>query len=450
MKVRLTALWLGLFMVSVVSAQAPKKDAAPAQPQFPPLTGDELKIDDKQVPSIREVNMLARFAVSNEPDARPQTDADRAVIDKVVKYDLYRLTWESVVTVRDPQRGTIPIIMAELLGNELNNVQSKVFPPIPRSPAADQDATDQRNRQRAYVQILAPYVLQHARAVLQNKEISARVNAARVLARLAEWGREEAVDELVRIIKHPQESDAVRVFAFQGLEEIFALHETDDFRANGLFANQAGQERFRTAVAAVLDWLEAHTNMSAAQLQHLRPEEVAAIRYVRRAAERALGAAKYPLLVDNRNEGKQSGKIADLLVRIVSNDGSISPTPDVRERIDAAQALCQLRSSHSPSYQADFVAGVLARFLADLGSFYNQGNEKYLAWQYDSNRLNLALMAFGKHHGTGYVNSVLAAAKPLLEHFDDVAKNPTAIETFANWVSNNQPSSKEVYKPLGQ
>jgi hypothetical protein len=286
---------------------------------------------------------------------------------------------------------------------------------------------------------------------LQNKELSARINAARVLVRLAEWGREEAVDELVRVIKNPQESDAVRVHAFQGLEEIFALTETNDIRANGLFATAAGQERFRNAVAAVLDWLEPHTKMTETQLVHLKPEEVAAIRYIRRAAERALGASKYPLLVDNRNEGKQVGKIADLLVRIVGNDGSISPAPDMRERIDAAQALCQLRSSHSPSYQADFVAGVLARFLADLGSFYNQDNDhKYLPWRYDADRLNRALAAFGTQHGTSYVKSVLAAAKPLLEHFDDNAKNPTAVETFANWVSNNQPGSKEVYKPVGQ
>jgi hypothetical protein len=450
MKVRLIALWLPLFMVSVVSAQA-SKNAAPAQPQFSPLTGGELKVDDKQIPAQRETSMVARFASSNDVDAKPQTDADRAAIDKVIKYDLYRLTWESVITVRDPARyGTIPSIMSELLGNELDNVHSKVFPPIPRSAAQDQEETDKRMRQKAYVQILAPSVVQHARAVLQNKEISARINATRVLARLAEWGREEAVDDLVRVIKNPQESDAVRVHAFQGLEAIFALTESNDLRANGLFATQAGQERFRSAVAAVLAWLEAHTNMTNVQLVYLSKEEIAAIAYIRRAAERALGAAKYPLLVDNRNEGKQVGKIADLLARIVAGDASISPTPDMRERIDAAQALCQLRASHSPSYQADYAAGVLARFLADLGSFCNQQNHGYLGWQNEADRMNRALTTFATQHGTAYAKSVLAAAKPLLEHFDDANKNPTAVETFANWVSNNQPSSKEVYKPLGQ
>ena len=130
--------------------------------------------------------------------------------------------------------------------------------------------------------------------------------------------------------------------------------------------------------------------------------------------------------------------------------------PDIRERLDASLALCQLRFSFGPSYQADFAAGAVAKFLVELGKLANDDKDrKYLAWQLQADHLKrgldlLAQQANLPNATAAYITALAAAAKPLLEYFDDAAKNPTAVQAFAGWLQDNQPAAKEIYKPLGQ
>jgi len=197
--------------------------------------------------------------------------------------------------------------------------------------------------------------------VLQNKQPIARINAARVLAKLAEWGQEPVVDELINIIKHPGEIDAVRLWAFKGLEEIFGLAGTNDPRAKGLFQGEKGAARYKAALFAIYDWLNDRTKLPESRLKNMQPAEVNGLRYVRRAAEMALGASRRPLIIDERSAGKQAGPIAELLSRIVTADAGIVPAPSLRERLDASIALGQLRNDLSPSYQPDYAAEKIGR-----------------------------------------------------------------------------------------
>jgi len=429
----------------------------PAKTPPPPLDREREEVAEKDIPKSSDINLAARLALSSEPDYVIKSDAERAILEKVIKYYLYRLTWEEVQKDRDPARvGTLGTIMTEIIGTTENS--PKLLPRPFVGPPSDQDVAATRNRQLAYVQQVAPMMIKHAKLVMQNKQYIARINGARVLAKLAEWGQEAAVDELINIINHPGEHDAVRHWAFRGLEEVFALNGTNDIRAKNLFQAQGGALRFKNALFAVYDWLNARTKMPASQLQYLRPEEVDAIRMVRRAAERALGASRRPLIVDERAAGKQEGPIAELLNRIVAADASIVPAPHLRERLEATMALCLLRTDFSPSYQPDYSAEQIGTFLTVMGAQANDdmGNKGAMTfgWAAEAQRLSVAISGFAGQKTTApaaaYLENFKTKVAPLLVFFDDFSKNTDAVKNLADWLRNNPPPSKSVFKPLGQ
>ncbi len=442
----------GIALCPILAQPPEKKNAAApvaAQAEFPPFSDQiELNLDEKQFATTAEVNRVAKFASANDADVQPRSDADKALIDKVVKFYLYRLTWDDVQQARDPARlGTIASIMSDLIVGQ-DAVPPKIFPRIRTNPAADQEEIDTRTRQRAYVQMLSPIVIQNARPVLQNKQLIARMNAARVVARLAAWGREEAVDELTRIILHPQEHDAVRLHAFQGLEEIFDLENTNDPRAQGLFKGKGGPERLQKALGAVLTWVENHINYKPDQLQNLSPGERDAVRYIRRAAVRALAASKRAAIVDNKAGGLLTGKVAEVIAKIASGDSSVLPAPDLRERMEAAIALSHLQPSLSQSYQLDAAAYTIGGVLMALGSEANADKARNtMPWTLVADRLNRALSSMaGLPNASNYVKNMAAAARPLFEYFDDNGKNPGSVQSFAQWMRDNQPSTQALYK----
>lgn len=443
-----TCLSLLLLMPLLSSAQPP------AGGQFDREREDVAAGD---VPKSSEINLVTRMALSPEQENVLRNPADLATVEKVLKYYLYRLTWEEVQKDRDPTKvGTIGSIMTDLIGNVETN--PRLLPRPFSGPPADQDIAQMRNRQFSNVQQMTPMFIKHCKLLLQNKQPIARINAARVLAKLAEWGQEAVVDEFIAIINNPKENDAVRNWAFNGLYEIFSLVGSNDIKAKGLFQSKEGQARFTKALTATYNWLLSATRVPEAKLKFMKPEEQAAIRYVRRAAERVLGAARRPLIVDERATGKQEGPIADLLTKIVSADVSIVPAPDLRERLDTALALCELRGDASPSYQPDYVAEKIAEFLTELGAQANTDKDNkgnaVLAWSLEAHKLKLAIDGFVKQRSagpaTGYLGNFGSKANTLLVFFDNTGVNTDAVKGLTDWLRDNRAPSKEVFKPVGQ
>jgi hypothetical protein len=437
---------LSLFLLSTSTALC----------QAPPLDHDREEIADKDIPKSSDINTMYRFVLSPETDNVIRTDAERAIVEKVIKYYLYRLTWEEVQQDRDPARvGTIGSIMTDLVGHAESS--SRLLPrPFTGQPDQDQIAT--RARQLENLKQIAPIIVKYCKVVLLNKQPIARINAARVLAKLAEWGQEPAVDELINIIKHPGENDAVRHWAFKGLEDIFGLAGTNDIRAKGLFQGQKGADRYKAALTAIFDWLTARTKVPESRLKYMQPEEKEGLRYVRRAAELALGASRRPLILDERSAGKQEGPIAELLSRIVTADAGIVPAPSLRERLDASIALGQLRNDFSPSYQPDYAAETIGRFLAELGAQANADKDNKgvnaFAWPTEAQRLQAALTGFVSQKTSvptkAYLDNLKPKANALLVFFDDFAKNTGAVKDLSDWLRDNPSPSREIYKPLGQ
>src|SRR5207248_8216994 len=117
------------------------------------------------------------------------------------------------------------------------------------------------------------------REVTKNPRPVARVNAVMVLARLAATGDEEAAVALLDVIKDDKENDGIKMYAFRGMRDFFALGQTENtspFRK---------KEREAECIAALLAFL----NRPATIGDNAPAEEKAAVHYVRRDAIAALG-----------------------------------------------------------------------------------------------------------------------------------------------------------------
>ena len=148
----------------------------------------------------------------------------------------------------------------------------------------------------------------------------AKVNAAGVMARAADLGQPELADSLVEVLKVPELSDGVRLYALRGLRELLAQNPPvlDKERLPAVVAADRGgrgKPGFNPNVTA--------------------PEEVDGFRYVRREAVRALALVKDP-------SAAGPGKPALTLLRVVAADG-LTPEPRVDERLEAATGLAHMR-----------------------------------------------------------------------------------------------------------
>jgi hypothetical protein len=446
-------LALAVLFAFTVLSQTVSQPPAKTEPY--PINREREDIAEKDVPKSSDINTLQRFALSPEPDNIIKTDAEKANAEKVIKYYLYRLTWEEIQKERDPSKGTIDSIMSDLIGTVENN--PRLLPRYFTGAAADQDMANQRLRQFTNVQQLAPIYIKHAKVLLQNKMPIARINAVRVLAKLAEWGQDAVLDEFINIINHPLENIAVKHWAFRGLEEIQNLQGSSDIKAKNLFQSKASQAKLNDALMATYNWLVQNTSIPEVRMQHMKQEEQAGIRYVRRAAIAALGASHRAVIVDDRQAGKQAGTVADLLNKILAAEPGIVPQPDLRERLEALHALALLRTDVSPSYNPDFTAYQIGTFLTVLGSEANtqkNNGNLTLAWPMEAQRLLTSLQAFAKQKmspaATEYVRKLGEKTRPLFEFFNDFNVNTQSVRDLSEFVRDNPSPSKQAIKPLGE
>jgi hypothetical protein len=439
--------WLGLLgtllVLGLLTAQAQdKKDAKknePAKkddkaeakkPEAPkpaaPAFKDANLADEKDQLNRQELTELRRLC-SGQSDALTG-DRRKQLMEKATRWYLYRLTSPDVQAGRD---GTVSEIMLEVLGGAGDNPRSNFFPTISRAPDPDAEEISRRGRQMDYLNTLRPIVVAHAQRVLETNEIIARLNAMRVLHRLAEFGLEAGVGEaFARHIENPAEHDAVRLWAFHG---IAALNIKDPARAE-------------LCLLATCKWLEARTKMEPAAVSQMSEEERDGVSYVRRAAIRALGNSRRPIAKDTKDA--REGPIAQLLVKLVATEeGSLaSPPPTWMEGVEAAYAICQLNPKLSPSYQADYAVHQVARFVAALGSAAAEdATRERQRWRYFGYHLHTGTELLDKSNE--HVRKAIEKMAPVFENLQDNTKNLQSSQELFRWVNATAPKGTAVYNP---
>jgi hypothetical protein len=359
--------------------------------------------------------------VNGSEVADPSNPQHQAAIDAAAKWAAYRLTWG---LEREP--GKINEIF-----REFNSILDSIHFGKEKTQKTGEMFTKQ--------------VILHASEVMKANKAVARLNGARLLARLADQGPNETqadvlarlagtneadlADALTAAIKDPAQIDAVKYWAFRGLHYLLALPPRNPPLP------RANEE---AALGAVVKFLQDRN-------KDLPPgssaNQIDGFRLVRREAIEALAQGRYPTLTDK-------SRPTWLLLKVAARDG-IAPEPRLDERVEAAIGVAHAQPELDKDYQPDYAAHQLALFVADFTAHYAQSlqNAKVDAsvpWKVDASRLIEALEQMKAQTKNAHVGKVVDESVKLLANVEKgLAATPFDLEQALR----GEPSpSAELYK----
>ena len=280
--------------------------------------------------------------------------------------------------------------------------------------------------------------------VTKNPRVAARINAAIILAKLAEKGSEESADVLVEIIKDPVENDGVKLYAFRGLKNLFAL----GYGENGTPMRDKARES--RCIVALLDYIAAKPKLG----ENAPTEELLAAAVVRREAIAALGMTRYPgiaVAVDKKTT-KITQPTALVLLKIMRSEDQPKAST-LAEQVTAATGVCHLQAKLLDKYNPDYAAHQLGKFIVEFSNQYRNSdpgdsNKRKLPWKAMAARLGQGLNEL-KVDGTNressaYVEKICAQAEPLLKEIFSGSRPDHS--TFASWLDQNLPKHATLYQ----
>lgn len=368
------------------------------------------------------------------------TAAHKDVIETAAKWHVYRVTWPSLQEKEDGMDGVV---------RDLDK----------RLADAGRKATTE-----SFVKEFTKAALGCVREVLQNDRAIARVNGARLLARLAGTGQEDVLDVLTETLRDPKQNDAVKLWALRGFTTFFNLSRTE------VTGRVKDEQREHNAILALLEYLtrkpspEIEKDLKTLATKVDSPslademeernarEELAAVRYLRRDNVRALGETRYPALVGKDKKPLPNALTALALLRVLRKDGT-AVEPELSEQLEAAIAVCQLNAELTPDYQADYAAALVGHFLVEFiqSCVESRGaQDKREPWKIHIVRLIQALDALKENSrktpAAAYVNKFVGKAKPMLEGLEkNQSQQPADLDA---WLSQNPPPNTSVYKGM--
>jgi hypothetical protein len=223
------------------------------------------------------------------------------------------------------------------------------------------------------------------------------IHVGLMLEQLGRLGQPEVADFLSRQLADSK-SDVIRLFAFKGLRESFGARPPEVFR----FTQDPEREAIVARLEPLLDFLTRPPALPA----NPSDEEVAALRYVRREAIKALAQTRLhsvPFL-----DGKTlKAHVAHALARVLVGDKSgMTPPASLSERLEAAIGLCQMKAEIEANrdaivrLQPELVVGLVGKTVNELAQAYQQdfphidlkgGKVPRLPWKVYAERMDNAL-----------------------------------------------------------
>ena len=384
--------------------------------------GDAHKIVEELKPDQK--NRLISW--SNGRNAiNPKDEKDLDVLEKGAKYYAYRLT--------NPQYHFQKFGETGQSINDLVQETLKLIPDVKKPPSKKETADNQLLFAKEFGKRLVKYLLE----VLDNPKMIARVNAARILAKLGETGQEELADSFCQVIEDKNQFDGVKLYALMGLKNLFiALPEGFNPR------NEKAEERELHSIKTLIDFIHRKPGYD----DKASEEEKEAFRYVRREAIRALGRAHKPLVIRMR---VTEARPALELLKIVVKDG-LEPEPSIIEQVEAAVGICQLKTKNVDKYQADYAAYFIGRLAVDLAARFEQergGQESKIDYKYYGFLFKEALATW-KTEVDGkipYLNDMIAKATPVMNNLAQGGARADHLN-LSQWLDQKKPESKELYK----
>jgi hypothetical protein len=251
-------------------------------------------------------------------------------------------------------------------------------------------------KNKAFMEIFSKQMIA-AEKELMGKEFSdykiAQINGAVLLPILARYGDEDVGDYLTEMLKDAKLHDALKVYALKGLRAFFKVRppHVDPDRDD----EKEARKRDAARVETVLAYMNRKPNDNAP------PEEVEALRFIRREAIKALAETRVPALAVVKAKVQLPVALTLLSVLAPEKNG-LAPSSSLTEKGEAAIGLCRIKGGVFEQYQPDAALYLIGRFLVEFATKYREDAINFggkvkgerpplLPWKYYSERLEQGL-----------------------------------------------------------
>ncbi len=424
----------GLAALVLCLALAPSTSTARAQQGKGPRAGEgqERLNAEKDWQKDREEARIFQQLRRGEQAVSPATEP---ILNRGAQWYAYRFT-------HTEYQETKPV------GLGMNEIRREAFEQIidrQRQPNANQ---------QAFMEEFGKRFAARLGEVVKNPKRIARLNAAMTLARLAATGQEDAAEILADVVADPAEQEAVKLYAFRGLRDLFALTQLP----NNPFQFK-NKERETRCIAALLDYVSKPAPAS----PEASPGEVAALHYVRAEAVAALGQTRYPAFarpVDKKTVAIER-PTALVLLKVMRRDG-MPPETSLSEQVNAAVGVCRLQSRLVEQYNADYAAYHLGRFIQEFCSRSTREDQpadektkiRNEPWKVDAAKMVAGLTALKEdlagppaNAANPYVSKLIDQALPLLNSMAN-GEGQLDVPRLAAWLDQNPPKNNAVYQGI--
>jgi hypothetical protein len=274
-----------------------------------------------------------------------------------------------------------------------------------------------------------------------------RINAARMLSLAARsMPYPGFADGLMSIIKDPKEHEEVKLYAFQGLNNLLAQPGPD--------ANQPHIFEDTAKVGEIADTLAEYI-LKPREPESKDPKTTEVVRFIRREAIRAFCQLRVSVVKDRANVVKAKTKPAVLAMRIALGDDVFVPSLSLSERIEG---LIGFMNMH-PDVDENPDVAAYGIILAMLELVRAQGDaDKTIPWKVTGARLSAAAdnlkinttEALAPRLRDRYmkVAEVVTPIAKALEESGDKAK-PDAIP-INEWAQQQVPMTNQLFKDDAQ
>ncbi|HEV3237207.1 MAG TPA: hypothetical protein VGZ25_09480, partial [Gemmataceae bacterium] len=347
-----------------------------------------------------------------EGKADPKEKESAEAIDIAAQYYSYRVTWPNLQNAATHE-------MDKAFLEFENEIKGAV-----------------RNLSYPYLKALAEKMAKYCKDVMDsNSKAIARINSARLLARLAEAGLDETADVLTEEANKNDQYEAVKYYALKGLK---ALVGAANQPKSTVFTGPKGAERQAKAIQALVTIVDRKPPIPEA----LTPEEMNGFRKVRLEAIEGLANFRKPAVLDDK--GNIKVPVARALIEVIQKEGMV-PQPRIEEQVAAAAGLGNMQVKGFPTYQPSYAALQVAPFFLEFATRYqdraNGGRDAKEPWKIYAARLIESLDSFRRENaGNNDLTTVIDQFLTILKAIEDGAQvNPGELK---QWLADHPPKAE--------